>query len=243
MSPQESIFGQDLNGDSVIGVYAAPGSTLQISQPLSGASGVATVGAGAALELTAADFASVTFAASTGMLKLDQPSTFTGEIFGFTGTARSPARIKSTSRGINFNTVQDSYANGVLTVTDGTNTAHLNFSGSYVLGNFDFASDSSSGTIVYDPPVPASPVSGTNIAVATDHSNDALAFHPNLGATGTNHTSETNTVFFDHAAFDVAGLATVHDLHESQIALDAAHDWIAFHANAGAQQHHHGFLA
>ncbi len=52
----EPIFGQDLNGDGVIGLYAGPGTTLVISQALSGASGVATIGAGATLELEAADF-------------------------------------------------------------------------------------------------------------------------------------------------------------------------------------------
>ena len=52
--------------------------------------------------------------------------------------------------------MQDSYANGVLTVTDGSNTAELSFSGSYTLANFDFASDGSGGTIVYDPPAPTS---------------------------------------------------------------------------------------
>ena len=60
-------------------------------------------------------------------------------------------------KGIDYNTLQDSYANGVLTVTDGSgNTAKLNFNGSYVLANFAFASDGNGGTIVYDPPVSSS---------------------------------------------------------------------------------------
>ena len=186
--------------------------------------------------------ASATFAASTGMLKLDQPSTFTGEIFGFTGNGTLAGSDQIDLKGINDSTVHDSYANGVLTVTDGTNTVHLSFSGSYVVGNFEFASDGSGGTIVYDPPVPNSSVSGTSATVATDHRNDAFVFHPNMGANGTNHTSETNAVFFDHAAFDVPALTATHDLHDTLIAVNAAHDWITFHASAAAQQHHHGFL-
>jgi serralysin len=79
----ETTFNQDLNGDGVVGLYAAPGTALQISQALAGASGAATIGAHATLELAAADSASVTFAASTGMLKLDQPSTFSAEISRF----------------------------------------------------------------------------------------------------------------------------------------------------------------
>ena len=56
-------------------------------------------------------------------------------------------------KGVNFNSVHDTYANGVLTVTDGIHTDRLDFSGSYTLANFKFASDGSGGTIVYDPPV------------------------------------------------------------------------------------------
>jgi large repetitive protein len=70
----ETTFGQDLNGDGVVGLYAATGTTLQLSQALSEASGAATIAANATLELAASDSASVTFAASTGTLKLDQPS-------------------------------------------------------------------------------------------------------------------------------------------------------------------------
>src|SRR5262249_15730330 len=41
---QEPIFGQDLNGDRVLGLYAAPGATLQINQAMTGPSGAATIG-------------------------------------------------------------------------------------------------------------------------------------------------------------------------------------------------------
>ena len=148
----ETFFGQDLNGDGVVGLYAATGTTLQLSQALSGASGVANIAANATLELAAADSASVIFAASTGTLKLDQPSTFSGEIFNFAGDGTLSGSDHIDLKGIDYNTHQDSYANGVLTVTDGSgDTAKLNFDGSYVLANFAFASDGNGGTIVYDP--------------------------------------------------------------------------------------------
>ena len=150
----ETTFGQDLNGDGVVGLYAATGTTLQLSQALSGASGAATIAANATLELAAADSASVTFAASTGTLKLDQPSTFSGEIFNFSGDGTLSGSDQIDLKGIDYNTLQDSYANGVLTVTDGSgDTAKLNLNGSYVLANFAFANDGNGGTIVYDPPV------------------------------------------------------------------------------------------
>ena len=148
----ENTFQQDLNGDGVIGIYAAPGTTLQLSNPLSGPSGSATIGAGATLELSAANSSSVTFAGSTGMLKLDSPSTFDGVIYNFTGNGTLSSSDQIDLKGINFNTVSDSYSNGVLTVTDGTHSAALDFNGAFTLANFKFASDGSGGTILYDPP-------------------------------------------------------------------------------------------
>src|SRR5208282_2892182 len=99
--------------------------------------------------------------------------------------------------------------NGVLTVTDGTDTAKLDFNGSYALANFSFASDGSGGTIVYDPPAPASSAlpptsssqntpasevqiggtignstivaSGPNATFIGDGGNDTFMFKPNFG--------------------------------------------------------------
>ena len=171
----ENTFQQDLNGDGVIGIYAAPGTTLQITSPLSGPSGSATIGAGATLELGAANSSSVTFTSSTGMLELDQPSTFNGVIFGFTGNGTLSGSDQIDLKGINFNTVQDSYSNGVLTVTDGTNTAKLDFNGSYVLANFSFASDGKGGTIVYDPPVTAAQEGNLQPEIMQDPGPSALS--------------------------------------------------------------------
>jgi hypothetical protein len=144
-----------LNGDQATGIYAAPGTSVRISSALSGSSGSATIGSGATLELAAADSASVTFSGSTGTLKLDKPSTFTGTINNFTGNGTVSGSDQIDLKGVSSNSVQDSYSNGVLTVTDGTHTAKLDFNGAYTLADFDFASDGHGGTIVYDPPAPA----------------------------------------------------------------------------------------
>ena len=56
LETMEPVLHQDLNGDGVVGLYAAPGKTLQISQSLAGTSGSATIGTRSTLELTAADF-------------------------------------------------------------------------------------------------------------------------------------------------------------------------------------------
>jgi Tryptophan-rich Synechocystis species C-terminal domain len=146
----ESAFSQDLNGDGVTGVYAQANSTLQVSQSLSSA---ATIGAGATLELSAADSGSVTFQASTGMLKLDHPSTFTGTIYGFTGNSTLAGSDQIDLLGINYSTVHDSYSGGVLSISDGSgDNATLDFNGPYTLASFTLVNDGSGGTIVYDPP-------------------------------------------------------------------------------------------
>ena len=150
----ETIFSQDLNNDDTIGIYVAPGTTLQVTSPLPSAVGAATIGAGATLELGTADSASITFSSSTGMLKLDSLTAFTSVIDNFTGNGTLSGSDQIDLKGINFNSVHDSYSNGILTVTDGTNITTLGFNGSYALANFKFASDGNGGTIVYDPPVP-----------------------------------------------------------------------------------------
>ena len=156
--------------------------------------GAVTIGTGATLELAAADSASVTFNGSTGTLILESPSTFSGEIFNFTGNGSLSGSDQIDLTNINFNSVKDSYANGVLTVTDGTNTDKLNFNGSYKLANFDFASDGSGGTIVYDPPVPTS-----NVSVPTSSGQTS-------GGQGRNFTG-TGSGFEAQDVFDLPGIA------------------------------------
>jgi hypothetical protein len=148
--------------------------------------GAVTIGAGATFELAAADSASVTFASSTGTLILEAPSTFSGKISNFTGNGSLSGSDQIDLTNINFNSVQDSYVNGVLTVTDGTNTDKLNFHGSYTLANFDFASDGSGGTIVYDPPVPTS-----NASVPTSSGPTVTACEPPTGGSATIGTGAT----------------------------------------------------
>jgi hypothetical protein len=190
----ETIFNQDLNGDGHTGIYVAPGTTLQVTSPLPSAVGSATIGAGATLELGTADSASITFSSSTGMLKLDSLTAFTGVIDNFTGNGSLSGSDQIDLKGINFNSVHDSYSNGVLTVTDGTNSTTLDFNGSYVLANFSFASDGSGGTIVFDPPVPAQPQSpgavgqtASNSAASffADAGRDSFVFAPTLGHNST----------------------------------------------------------
>jgi len=70
----------------------------------------------------------ITFSGSSGTLKIDHPAGFAGTITGFSGATDAIDLV-----GINHNSAQFAQsfnaATGILTVTDGTNTANLHFSG------------------------------------------------------------------------------------------------------------------
>jgi Ca2+-binding RTX toxin-like protein len=127
--------------------------------------GSATISGNATLEFAGADSGSVSFQSSTGTLQLDHSSSFTGTITGFGGDGTLAGSDHIDLQDINFNSLQPAQlsASGVLTISDGAHTAHLQFDGSYQLENFKFADDGSPqhGTIVYDPPVVAAQPSPT----------------------------------------------------------------------------------
>jgi serralysin len=248
----ETTFNQDLNGDGTIGIYVAPGTTLQVTSPFPSAMGAATIGAGATIEVGTADSASMTFSSSTGMLKLDSLTAFTGVIDNFTGNGSLSGSDQIDLKGINFNSVHDSYSNGILTVTDGTNTTTLDFNGTYVLANFEFASDGSGGTIVYDPPVPAQPQSPSAVGHTassnaagffTGAGQDSFVFAPALGhnsATGWNPTMDAGQNS-PAASWNVAAfLPDTHDgTHGHAFMTDSAHHAMPAQPLTEAQFHAH----
>jgi hypothetical protein len=111
--------------------------------------------------------------AAYGELVLASPENFCGQISGFTGTGPDTAHSDSIDlKGINYNSgnFSETYCalTGVLTVTDGSETAHLTFDN--FDGTFSFASDGKGGTIITDP-------------VATGSAGNVASF---LSAAGTN---------------------------------------------------------
>jgi serralysin len=220
----EPSFHQDLNGDGVIGLAVYTGATLELVGAASG---------------------SVTFISSTGTLKLDTPSTFTGQIFGFTGDGTLAGSDQIDLRGMNYSAVHSSYNNstGILDVSDGTMTVDLKFAGTYSLANFKFADDGSGGTIVYDPPISGqtSPPGGTandNTAVAgagqstlsVAANQDSFVFAPNFGqVTVANFDPAKDTIQISQSIFAnmTALLAATHDDgHGNAVITDVAHDTI-----------------
>jgi hypothetical protein len=200
------------------GSVEATGDTLVLLSPFTNA---ATIDAGATLELLGSDSGSVTFLASTGTLRLDHSSTFTGQIIGFTGDGTLAGSDQIDLTDIDYNSLKfhvtfDSL-NDILTVTDGTDTATLHFTGSYVLGNFKFATDGNGGTIVYDPPVQTpsldqSPISAPakSIFVSTSENetftgisaSDNFVFRPGFGhdSIAAFHPGE-DVISLDHTLF------------------------------------------
>ncbi|HEY1982447.1 MAG TPA: hypothetical protein VGH13_20415, partial [Xanthobacteraceae bacterium] len=185
----EPTFGQDLNGDGVTGLYAAPNTTLVISQALSSASGAATIGAGATLELEAADSSSVTFDAATGTLILDHSNLFTAQVIGFTGSSVSPNPSNSDVidiRDVANASVTKQYdgSSGVLTVSDAEHdTANISFTGSYTLASFTLSSDGGVGTYVIDPPVTQGvPTGASSFDTSAVKTSSAVSMPPQRGA-------------------------------------------------------------
>jgi hypothetical protein len=115
----------------------------------------AAIANGATLDINAPSNETVTFNGGTGSLVLDQSSTFSGQISGFTGTAPDSAHSDTIDLvGVNYDSAHfsETYntSNGVLTVSDGSTTARLTFDN--FNATFEFASDGNGGTLIYDPP-------------------------------------------------------------------------------------------
>ena len=108
--------------------------------------------------------------------------------------------------------------------------------------NFKLADDGNGGTIVYDPPASGPSQGGTGIHVATDLSNDAFVFHPELGlSTGIQQAGAAST-HKEPGEFAGATFATMHEPHENIAFSEVSHDVPAVHDAALAQLHHSHLL-
>jgi serralysin len=226
----ETIFHQDLNDDGVIGLPSSPPSP--------------------ALELAGTSSASVTFSGSPSTLSLDTPSTFSGQIIGFTGDGTLAGSDQIDLRGVNFSTVRTSYDSsaGALNVSDGTTTADLKFVGTYSQANFKFADEGRGGTIVYDLPTSGQPASHDSAGQVASNSpsnlsitggQDSFVFAPNFGqVTLTNFNPTTDTIQINPSVFAnmTALLAATHDDPQGNAVIaDALHDTITIQHVTTAQ--------
>jgi hypothetical protein len=133
----------------------AQASTLTVEGAVTG-SGHGQVLKGT-LKFTAASVfnQNVIFAAgATGALELAHGQTYTGRVSGFskTGATRLDLDDIAFASGTTKATYSGTTTGGVLTVTDGTHTAHIKFAGDYTTSGWTLSSDGHGGTKIVDPP-------------------------------------------------------------------------------------------
>ena len=152
------------------GTIAISGGTVDITTAILGTGNFSINGG--TLELNSSDAQRVTFSGAGGTLVVAQPSTFTGEIAGISGSSdvldlrglnSSPTDTFSTST-----TYNSAAGTTLLTVTDSTEhtSASVTLEGNYTSANgitWTATSDGNGGADVVDPPAPASSDNGSQI--------------------------------------------------------------------------------
>jgi hypothetical protein len=128
---------------------------LTLAGAVTGA-GTVRIGGGTA-DVTATSFGeNVAFFATTGVLELANSQAYAGSITGFskTGTTSLDLADIAFAVGVTTATYSGTTASGVLTVTDGANTAKIHFTGDYSASVWTLSSDGHGGTTVVDPTAP-----------------------------------------------------------------------------------------
>jgi hypothetical protein len=121
------------------------------------------LGAGATLAFDNADATGVNvdFADTAGgTLLLSDSQEFGATIHGFGGSGTDKIDLTNIifiSAGFQLS-YSGSTTQGVLTVTDGTRTAHLTMFGNYTTASFHPSADSFNGTAIVDPPAQPTPL-------------------------------------------------------------------------------------
>ena len=167
------------------GTLAADGGTLVANGAVTGA-GAALIGGGT-LDLVSSFNEAVAFRGTTGVLHLAQSKTYTATITGFSksgGTSLDLGDIGfvDSSEATFSGTTQS----GVLTVTDGTNTAQINLRGNYTTATFVASSDGHGGTVVV-----GSTARDAAIGPSSARFIEAMAGLSASGVLGVAHTAQT----------------------------------------------------
>ena len=120
--------------------------------PRSAANSAVTVANGATVEIDGASPQSVTFAGTTGTLKLQDAMLFTGVISGLAGADAIDLSGFAYGANVQATFLGDAFG-GTLTVTDGAKTARIALSGNYLSSTWTLSSDGKGGTTVVDPTI------------------------------------------------------------------------------------------
>jgi len=132
------------------GVLEAAGGTLTVNGEVRGP-GHGVIASGA-LIVNGAFNQNVTFTATSGTLELGKSQGYAGAISGFSLTGGTSLDLQDIAFvSASEATFSGTATSGVLTVTDGTHTAHLHLSGNYLAATFTASSDGHGGVIIHDP--------------------------------------------------------------------------------------------
>ncbi len=136
------------------GVLSAHGGNIVLNGAVTGA-GLARIDGGT-LDAEHSFTENVVFTGMSGTLQLQQSTGYSGTIWGFSHTGATLLDLGDIAFGAD---TKASYAGsatkGVLTVTDGTNTASIKLAGDYIGATFTATSDGHGGTKIVDPTVGA----------------------------------------------------------------------------------------
>ena len=132
---------------------AAPVNVFDPSPSRDDAPRTITIVDGVTVEISGTSDQSVTFIGTSGKLKLDQSTKYTGQISGLAGS--DALDLVDVNYGANTQeTFLGNVNGGVLTVSDGVSTASITLEGNYLASTWDLSSDGNGGTIVVDPVSP-----------------------------------------------------------------------------------------
>ena len=102
------------------------------------------------------------------MLELANSQHFTGTVSGFskTGTTSLDLRDITFTSGTTKESYSGTTTSGVLTVTSGSEVAHITLEGNYTTSTFDLSSDGHEGTTLVDPAAVSAPTGTSPLITA-----------------------------------------------------------------------------
>jgi FecR protein len=188
------------------------GGTLIFDPP---AGGETTIANGELLMVTGADDGTINFAGNQGKLQLEDATSFTGTIKGFTGDAAHSDKVDLSGFDAASTVFTENSVNGnlVVTATEGDKVATLTFD--HVDGALNFTSDGDGGVTITNSPAAAGPANGTVDSTVTEAGVQGTISAADPGASATLTTSVKVEgpgylgEFSVHAATSANGTASV----------------------------------